>query len=280
MATEFVTSGDGTRIAYERSGAGPVLVLVDGAAMHRAFGTSRGLARLLADAFTVVTYDRRGRGESGDTPPWSPVREVEDLMAVIRAAMTRAATSGREDGADGGVAVHTLSSGAVLALHAVAAGAPIRSLSLFEPPIDLNAAPDADTMDVEAVALLVRAGRRREAVQAFQAGIGMPAEMIAGQPPEVLDALDAVAPTLVYDLALTRAGCVPPGVLAAVRIPVLVLSSDTGSGPLGGWAAALAAALPAAQHRTLPGSWHGVPEDLLAGAIRDAANHGRPAARP
>jgi pimeloyl-ACP methyl ester carboxylesterase len=276
MATEFVTSDDGTRIAFERSGAGPVLVLVDGAAMHRAFGTSRGLARLLADAFTVVTYDRRGRGESGDTPPWAPAREVADLTAVIRAA-----TSGRdEDGADGGVAVHTLSSGAVLALHAVAAGAPIRSMSLFEPPIDPHADPAADTVDIEAVARLVRDGRRREAVQAFQAGIGMPAEMIAGQPPEVLDALDAVAPTLVYDLALTRAGSMPPEVLAAVRIPALVLSSDTGSGPLGGWAAALAAALPAARHQTLPGSWHGVPEDLLAGAIRDAANRDHPAAHP
>jgi pimeloyl-ACP methyl ester carboxylesterase len=272
MATEFVTSGDGTRIAFERSGAGPVLVLVDGAAMHRAFGTSRALARLLADAFTVVTYDRRGRGESGDTPPWAPVREVEDLTAVIGAA-----TSGRDqDGPDGGVAVYTLSSGAVLALHAVAAGAPIRSLSLFEPPIDPHADPDADTVDIDAVARLVRTGHRREAVQAFQAGIGMPAEMIAGQPPEVLDALDAVAPTLVYDLALTRAGSMPPEVLAAVRIPALVLSSDTGSGPLGGWAAALAAALPAARHQTLPGSWHGVPEDLLARAIRDAANREHP----
>jgi pimeloyl-ACP methyl ester carboxylesterase len=273
MATEFVESGDGTRIAFERCGAGPVLVLVDGAAMHRAFGTSRGLARLLADGFTVVTYDRRGRGESGDTPPWTLAREVEDLTAVIRAA-----TSGRDqDGADGGVAVHTLSSGAVLALHAVAAGAPIRSLSLFEPPIDPHADPGADTVDIEAVARLVRAGRRREAVQAFQAGIGMPAEMIAGQPPEVLDALEAVAPTLVYDLTLTRAGSVPPEVLAAVRVPALVLSSDTGSGPLGGWAAALAAALPAGRHRTLPGTWHGVPEDVLADAIRDAANHERPA---
>src|SRR3712207_322109 len=78
MRTEFVESADGTRIAFERVGEGPALVLVDGAAMHRAFGTSRGLAQLLSPSFTVVSYDRRGRGESADTSPWALEREVED----------------------------------------------------------------------------------------------------------------------------------------------------------------------------------------------------------
>jgi hypothetical protein len=114
----------------------------------------------------------------------------------------------------------------------------------------------------------VRAGRRRETVEAFQQGIGMPADMIAQQPPVMLKALDKIAPTLVYDMCLARAGSVPHEVLAAVTVPVQVLSSDTGSGPLGGWAAALAAALPAAVHQTLPGTWHGVPDDVLADAIR------------
>ena len=253
-----VISPDGTRIAYEQSGSGPVVVLVDGAAMHRAFGTSRGLARLLSDRFTVVAYDRRGRGESADTPPYQPEREVEDLNAVI-AAVT--GSSGQQ------VAVHTLSSGAVLALHAVAAGAPIGALSLFEPPIDPDADPTADTAQIDELADLIRADRRRDAVHAFQTGIGMPEEMVANQPAEVLSALDAIAPTLVYDLILTQAGSVPREVTSAVTVPTQVLSSDTGSGPLGGWAADLAVTLPAGAHRVLPGSWHGVPDDILAAAI-------------
>jgi hypothetical protein len=108
-------------------------------------------------------------------------------------------------------------------------------------------------------------------VEAFQSGIGMPPEMIAQQPPEVLAALDEIAPTLVYDLSLSRTGTIDRETLAAVTVPLQVLSSDTGSGPLGGWAAALAAALPHDTHRTLPGSWHGVADDVLAEAIREFA---------
>lgn len=269
MSTESTTSADGTSIAFERTGSGPVLVLVDGAAMHRAFGTSAQLAQLLADEFTVVIYDRRGRGESGDQPDWAPAREVEDLTAVIDAATVTAPSAG--------VAVHTLSSGAVLALHAAGVrGSPIRSLSMFEPPINPDADPNADAASVQALAALVRAGRRRDAVQAFQAGIGMPAEMIAQQPPQGLQALDQIAPTLVYDLTLSSAASVPADVAAAVDVPALVLSSDSGSGPLGGWAAALAAAIPNGRHRTLPGTWHGVDNDVLADAIRDF-HRGRPA---
>lgn len=167
--------------------------------------------------------------------------------------------------------MHTLSSGAVLALHAVAAGAPVRAVSMFEPPIDLMGDYAADMAKIEGLANLVRAGRRRETVEAFQQGIGMPADMIAQQPPVVLEALDKIAPTLVYDMCLARAGSVPHEVLAAVSVPVQVLSSDTGSGPLGGWAAALAAALPAGVHRTLPGTWHGVPDHVLADAIHSFA---------
>lgn len=258
MITEFVTSADGTRIAFERVGEGPVLVLVDGAAMHRTFGTSRGLAQLLASSFMVVAYDRRGRGESTDTAPWALQREVDDLAAVLAGATAR----GRP------VAVHTLSSGAVVALHAVAAGAPISALSMFEPPIDFDGDPAADAAQVDELVDLVRAGRRREAVHAFQRGIGMPEEMIARQSPVVLQALDAVAPTLIYDMCLSLTGTVSRDLLATVPVPAQVLSSDTGSGPLGEWAARVAAALPHGEHRTLPGSWHGVPDDVLAGAIR------------
>src|SRR5579885_3392255 len=116
-----VTSRDGTTIAYEQSGAGPALILVDGAMCYRAFGPMRGLAALLAPHFTVFAYDRRGRGESGDTAPYAVEREVEDIAALIAKAGGQAYVYGH-------------SSGAVLSLDAVAHGLPITKLALYEPP--------------------------------------------------------------------------------------------------------------------------------------------------
>src|SRR5512145_2427876 len=104
---EKVTSKDGTPIAFERSGSGPALILVDGALCSRAFGPMPKLAPLLAQHFTVFMYDRRGRGESGDTKPYAKEREVEDIAALI-------------DAASGSAFVLGLSSGAALALDAAA----------------------------------------------------------------------------------------------------------------------------------------------------------------
>src|SRR5579871_6431512 len=116
-----VTSRDGTTIAYEQSGAGPALILVDGAMCYRAFGPMRGLAALLAPHFTVFAYDRRGRGESGDTAPYAVEREVEDIEALI-------------DAAGGTAGVYGISSGAFLALEA-ARRLPgrVTRLALYEP---------------------------------------------------------------------------------------------------------------------------------------------------
>ncbi len=107
-----VTSADGTPIAYELTGSGQAVVLVDGANCHRAFHGGRPLAELLADRYTVFIYDRRGRGESGDTPPFAVEREIEDLAAVI-------------DATGGSASVYGTSSGAALVLRAAAAGLPI-----------------------------------------------------------------------------------------------------------------------------------------------------------
>ena len=116
-----VTSADGTTIAYERTGSGPPLILVDGAMCYRAAGPMRPLAALLQEHFTVYAYDRRGRGESSDTLPYAVAREVEDLQALIAQA--------------GGEAyVYAISSGAALALATAAAGPGITKLALYEPP--------------------------------------------------------------------------------------------------------------------------------------------------
>ena len=116
-----VVSADGTRIAFERSGDGDPIVLVDGAFCSRTFGPMATLAPLLAKDFTVFAYDRRGRGESGDTKPYAVDREIEDLQAVI-------------DAAGGSAHVFGMSSGAILALDAAACGLSIRKLALYEPP--------------------------------------------------------------------------------------------------------------------------------------------------
>ena len=124
-----VISKDGTRIAYERMGSGPAVVLIDGALCSRAFGPMPKIAALLKDHFTVYLYDRRGRGESGDTQPYSKAREVEDIGALVQAAGGAAFAVG-------------LSSGAALALEAAASGLPLRKLAVYEPPfVTTDAAP-------------------------------------------------------------------------------------------------------------------------------------------
>ncbi|GAA3443813.1 alpha/beta fold hydrolase [Planomonospora venezuelensis] len=252
MAT--TTSRDGTRIGFERTGAGPTLVLVDAAGGFREFGPMGSLAERLAGGFTVVTYDRRGRGESGDTQPYAVEREVEDLAAVI------------EEG--GGTAfVHGFSSGAALALLGVAAGLPIPMISLLEPPIAPDEPPDEGELAAE-IDALVAAGRRGDAVEHFHTSIGVPPEMTAGmrQAP-FFPVLEGIAHTLAYDSRVTEA--VSPATLRSVAVPALVVSSQSSDERLRGWAQGTAAALPQGRHLTLRGEWHGVSDDALAPALAD-----------
>jgi pimeloyl-ACP methyl ester carboxylesterase len=118
-AEQRVCSADGTMIAFERAGQGPALILITGGLTDRT--VTRSVAAELAPRFTVYAYDRRGRGSSGDTAPYSAEREVEDLAAVIGAAGGPALVFGH-------------SSGAVLALEAAARGLAITKLAAYEPP--------------------------------------------------------------------------------------------------------------------------------------------------
>jgi pimeloyl-ACP methyl ester carboxylesterase len=245
-----VRSADGTSIAFSQIGTGPALILVDAAAGFRGFGPMGPLAAALAPEFTVLTYDRRGRGESTDTPPYAVEREVDDLQALIEAA-------------GGSASVYGFSSGAVLALHAAAHGLAIDKLALMEPPLELDEQAPPDTDLGAEVAELVAQGRRGDAVEHFNRSIGVPDEMIAGlrQAP-FWPALEALAHTLVYDIAITTS--LPAARLPAITTPALVLASESSDERLLGWARGVADALPNGSLRTLQGEWHGVSVDDLA----------------
>ncbi|GIF73238.1 alpha/beta fold hydrolase [Asanoa siamensis] len=240
--TETVRSADGTVIAFERVGAGPTVVCVDAAGGYREHGPMRSIAAALADDFTVVTYDRRGRGESGDTAPYTVEREIDDLAAVIAAAGGRAH-------------VYAFSSGGLVALHAAAAGVPIDRMALFEPP--LGGGESDLTQEMRA---LVGAGSHEEAAAHFLASIGVPEEYATPDP-----GLIAVAPTLVYDCLLGDHTSLD--LIARVRTPTLVIDSEGTTGPLPDWAVTIVGALPDGHHRSLPGSWHGVDDADLVDAL-------------
>lgn len=248
-----VTSRDGTSIAFERCGSGPALVLVDPAGGYRGFDNIRGLGALLAERFTVYTYDRRGRGESTDTLPYAVEREIEDLAALI-------------DQAGGHAFVYAFSSGGLLALQAAAAGLDIDKLVLMEPPIGTDdERTDDDAFTVE-IAELVAGGRCHDAGTRFLAGIGVPLDVIAQMEP-LRPAFDAVAHTLVYDCMIAQATGVT--VLSSVSTPTLILDSEGSTDAITGMAANAAQALPNATHRSLPGQWHGLPDTDLAPVVAE-----------
>ena len=249
-------SSDGTEIAFEQLGEGPPVILVSGASTSRSVHAS--LAELLAADFTVLNYDRRGRGDSGDTPPYAVEREIEDIHAVITAA-------------GGSAAVFGNSSGAVLTLRAAAAGLPITRLALWDPPFFVDTdAPRRQQEYLNRLTALVAAGRRGDAMALFMTTIGLPPERIEGmrRAPMWAD-MEAVAPTLVYDAMVMGDSTVPAGLADSVRIPTLVLTGSESGAWADNAARALTAALPASRHRILEGQSHAVAWDVLGAALKE-----------
>jgi pimeloyl-ACP methyl ester carboxylesterase len=252
-SVEQTQSADGTAIAFERTGAGPALILIGGALSDRMGAVP--LADLLAPSFTVYTFDRRGRGSSGDTPPYAVEREIEDLAAVI-------------DAAGGSALVYGHSSGAVLGLEAAMGGLPISRLAAYEPPYILEGDRRVPPADLAArIGDLVSSGRPGEAVKAFMVeAVGMPAEMLDGMAASpAWPSMEALAPTLPYDIAVVGVGNIMPTErLTTIRIPTLAI--DGGASP--DWArnsvAALASIIPGAQRLTLEGQTHGADVKVLA----------------
>jgi pimeloyl-ACP methyl ester carboxylesterase len=249
----FVASTDGTTIAYERSGTGPPLVLVDGAMCHRAGGPMRPLAEALREHFTVCAYDRRGRGESSDTQPYAVDREIEDLQAVVAAA-------------GGEVGVYAVSSGGALAIRAAAVEPGINRMALYEPPFMAEVGDDAPieayTHDLNA---LLAAGRRGDAVALFMAHVGIPEPVVAGmRSGPGWPAMEAIAPTLAYDDALLGGGRVPRELAARITIPTLVMSGGESPEPLQLAAKATAQVLPTAELGILEGQTHDLAPEAAA----------------
>lgn len=244
---ESVESADGTLIAYQRRGDGPALILVDPAGAYRDFNPMTSLAETLSEHFTVLTYDRRGRGLSGDALPYTVEREVEDIRALISA--------------NGGEAyLYGTSSGALLVLQAAASGAPVPRLAVFEPP--LGSDDEGDPSFTSQLAGLIEEDRRAEAVEFFYEGIGVPPEVLAGMAQSDRQAIESVAHTLVYDCLISEATTAET--LQWITAPALVIDSIDSSGALTGWAEAVARELPNGSHISLPGEWHHVPDEDIA----------------
>ncbi|WP_433545548.1 alpha/beta fold hydrolase [Streptomyces sp. CA-294286] len=251
-----VISRDGTPIAYARTGTGEPLILVGGAFST---GTAEGpLAGLLAPAFDVVTYDRRGRGASGDTAPYAVAREVEDLAALV-------------DEVGGSACLYGMSSGGALVLRAAAAGLRVPRLAVYEPPFTVGEDTRAEkTAYTRRLNEALDDGRRGEAVELFLSVVGMPAEFVAQmRRAPVWRSFESLAPTLAYDDALMGDGTVPCDRLARITRPVLVVDGGASPPLMRDAARRTAEALPDGRRHTLPRQTHDVDPRALAPVLAE-----------
>ena len=251
-----VRSKDGTTIAYERSGDGPAVILVDGALCSRSFGPSPKLAPLLARHFTVYAYDRRGRGQSGDTPPYAPAREVEDIAALL-------------DVAGGSAFLLGLSSGGALSLEAAASGLPVTKVVAYEPPYVDDSGQRGGAVHEGHLKRLLAEGNRGGAVKYFMKDmVGVPAPIVVMMRLMfwIWPKLEAVAHTLPYDAAVMTAFRIPRARFASIGVPVLVMNGSKTDSRLREAAQTIANAIPGARYRELPGQTHNVKPDVLTPA--------------
>ena len=254
--TYTATSKDGTKIAYDKLGHGPAVILVAGAMCSRSFWSGPELAKLLARSFTVYNYDRRGRGDSGDTRPYAVAREIEDIEALI-------------DDAGGSAYLYGHSSGAALALEAALKLVnKVKKLAMYEAPYNDNAeAQGAWKEYLKQLTEALAADRRGDAVVLFMELVKMPANQIeAMRHAPTWPIFEAIAPTLAYDHSaiLGEDASVPTKRAAIVTAPTLVMNGGASYAFMYDTAQALSKAIPHAQLRTLEGQTHDVDPNVLA----------------
>jgi pimeloyl-ACP methyl ester carboxylesterase len=253
-----VTSKDGTRIAYDKVGRGRVVILVLGALNSRKSGAK--LAKLLAPRFTVITYDRRGRGDSTDTVPYSPQREVEDIEALI-------------DEVGGPVYLYGHSSGAAIALEAAfRLRRRVRKLAIYEAPYALDVDARKAAKEYNGLLKKLLASKRNgDAVALFIRAVGVSEKQIqALRRMPMWRGLEAMAPTLAHDSEVLGEGhSLPTALLAGVTTPTIVMHGGAGAPSMRDAAQAITEAIPNAQLRTLAGQTHGVKPKVLAPVLEE-----------
>lgn len=253
--TSYVTSTDGTSIALDRLGDGSPLVVIGGILCDR--GATWPLAEQLATQFSVINYDRRGRGSSGNTLPYAVEREIEDLAALISVV-------------GGEAAVYGHSSGAGLALRAAADGLPITRLVLHEPPYgpdDEYSQHEARQL-AEAVQSAVEREDRARAIELFFTAAGMPAELVKGMSQD--PSLQALAPTMPYDFAVMGdfdGGTIPEAHVRRSKLPTLVLSGENSPEFFTITAVRIAELLSHGDHHVLGGQDHGAAAEAVAPVV-------------
>jgi len=255
--TEYVTSADGTRIAYDRRGKGKTVILVGGLFCERK--ALAALAERMGHKFSVINYDRRGRGESGDTAPYAVAREVEDLCALIEATGSAAAVYGH-------------SSGAGLALTAAAHGLPISRLVLHEPPYGSD--DDESRRSARSLAEGVRdalaRGRRNDAIELFFTAYGLPPEAVTelGKDPKYR----ALAHTMIYDFEIMgefSGGGIPLRAARAIGIPTLVIAGGASPEFFRETAAQLAEIIPNSRLAMIAEHGHDAPPEAVVPVVSE-----------
>ncbi|MFJ7074613.1 alpha/beta fold hydrolase [Streptomyces sp. NPDC098781] len=245
-----ITSADGTSIAYDITGEGPAVILISGAMSTG--GTVAPLAVPLSQGFRVVVYDRRGRGESGDTAPYAVEREVEDLAALIEAVGGQAALFGT-------------SSGGALALEAAASGLPVRQVAVYETPFAVHEGGAKERAEyTERLTEALAEGRRGDAVALFLRLTGMAEQMIQGarQSP-MWPGMETIAPSLAYDNAVMGDGLVPRDRLASITVPVLAVAGGASPAWMHEASRAVADTVSEGAFLSLPGQTHKVEPEIL-----------------
>jgi pimeloyl-ACP methyl ester carboxylesterase len=250
-ATRTTTSADGTTLGYDVNGDGPPIVFVSGAFNTRP--TTAPLAAALSDRFTTLNFDRRGRGDSGDTPPYAVERELEDIEAMVQAA-------------GGSAAVFGYSSGATLALKAAARSSAITKLVVYDAPFAVDGSdPRLPEGFADELVALVEAGRRGDAVELYQrVAVGIPEEIIARlREAPFRPALEAIAHTLSYDARVVGDLTLPTELIASIAAPTLVVDGEHSPPIMRKAADALVRTLPDARRFTLAGQGHDLSPEAL-----------------
>jgi pimeloyl-ACP methyl ester carboxylesterase len=258
---DALSSRDGTTIAYDKQGAGPALILVDGALTVHSSGGKSELARLLASRFTVYGYDRRGRGESGDTLPYAVDREIDDIEVLI-------------DRAGGLAFLYGHSSGGPLAMRAaIRFGSKVSKIAMYEAPYNNDSgAQESWSQYLRQLSEALAAGRRGDAVALFMRFIGTPDEQVDGmRRGPFWPAMESIAPTMAYDHSeiLGEPWSVPVELAARVSVPALVMSGDAGLPFMSDTARVLSQAIPQGQLKILKGQAHAVSSEVLAPVLAE-----------